>query len=326
MAGLTLRGVGFKSVFTASGTLNFFGDGWPPHRLFSSFFGKRFDFSGATFISKTTTLSPRAGHMPLDNDLQPREYFPKCINANYWKGVTLNSVGLSGPGAIELFRRKKWQSRIWPFLISFMSVGSSPDLRLGEAAKFADMLIAEQPNFQTDFGIQVNVSCPNTDHATREMIDGSLGILEVFKKLSVPIDLKIGVADAIEAGTPFTREIEASGLCDCLTCSNTIPWGRLPERIDWPALFGTRESPLKHLGGGGLSGKPLKPIVIEWLKTVRDAGITMPIKAGGGILARRDVREYMEAGASAFEIGSIAILRPWNVRRVIETGNNIFRR
>ncbi|MFH0892474.1 MAG: hypothetical protein V1867_06880 [Candidatus Falkowbacteria bacterium] len=323
MEGLVLRGVDFGTVFTASGTLNFFGEGWPYHRWYKMLFRKRFDFRGASFISKTTTFPARAGNMPLDRNLQPTSLFPDCVRVYFRKGAVLNSVGLSGPGAVELLKRKKWQARPKPFMISFMSLGSALEQKIEEADKFVGLLLKAKPEFRAPFGIQVNVSCPNTGHPTKELINDSLSILEAFRPLSVPLDLKIGVADALSAGVSFIKEIENSGRCDCLTCSNTIPWGKLPEQINWRKIFGSDISPLAHLGGGGLSGQELKPIVVNWLKAVRRAGISMPVKAGGGILNSQDARDYIKAGASALEIGCVAILRPWNVQSIIRTSNII---
>jgi dihydroorotate dehydrogenase len=321
MEGLVLRGINFGVVFVASGALNFFGEGWFYHPWYKLLFSKGFDFRNTTFISKTTTFFPRAGNMPLNNNLQPKNLFPDCTRVYFRKAMILNSVGLSGPGALNLLERKKWQTRTDPFMISFMSLGDSLEQKCEETKLFVDLLLKSKLEFQSSFGIQVNVSCPNTKYLTEGLIKDVFPILEIFKPLYVPLDLKIGVVDALNAGTDFVKEIENSGLCDCLTCSNTIPWGKLPERINWQKLFGTNISPLKHLGGGGLSGRPLKPIVLDWLKSVRSAGVLMPIKAGGGILSREDVREYVLAGASALEIGSVAPLRPWNLQSIIGSAN-----
>jgi len=120
MKGLTLRGVNFEPVFVASGTLNFFGEGWRSyHPWYKMLFRNQFDFRGTTFISKTTTFPAREGNMPLDENLQPRSLFPGCVRVYFRKGLVLNSVGLSGPGAVELLKRGKWQERREPFMISF---------------------------------------------------------------------------------------------------------------------------------------------------------------------------------------------------------------
>ena len=317
---MKLRDIDFGNIFLASGTLNSLGQGWRHHKIYKFIPG--FDFGGATFISKTTTLPEKKGNMPLGKNLQPKEFFPDCVRVYFWKGVVLNSVALSGPGAFELFAKKMWQSRTRPFMISFISLGKTLEKKLRETESFVSMLEKALPEFKAPVGIQVNVSCSNTEDPTKDMIKDSLAILEPFKRLnSIPIDLKISVADALDAGIDFIKEIESSGLCDCLTCSNTILWGCMPNWIDWKKLFGAIESPLAHLGGGSLSGWPLRQIVMHWLRYVRDNGITMPIKTGGGILSQNDALQMLSSGADAIEIGCVTILRPWRVKGIIETAN-----
>lgn len=319
---IVLREIDFGTAFVSSGTLNFFGEGWRNHKILKMIFPRGFDCGEATFIAKTTTLYAREGNMSLRNDLQPMRLIPDCIKINYSKGIMLNAVGLSGPGAEDLFYLREWQKRKDPFFISFMSLGETVEDQVREAEKFVAMLLFFLDEFQTDIGIQVNGSCPNTEHSTSDVFASSLAILEPFQKLGIPIDYKIGVADALTAGVTAIKEIERSGLCDCLTCSNTIPWGKLPELINWPDLFGSDESPLKKYGGGGLSGKPLKPIVESWLRKVRSARVTMPVKAGGGVLGPDDALDFLRAGADGVEIGAMSQLRPFRVRDTIEAINS----
>ena len=49
-----------------------------------------------------------------------------------------------------------------------------------------------------------------------------------------------------------------------------------------------------------------------------------PIVACGGILHPRDVRRVKQAGASAIEVGSASILRPWRVQPIIDEANREF--
>ena len=45
---IVLKGIDFGCVF-AAGTLNFFGNGWPYHKIYCALFDG-FDFTGATLI------------------------------------------------------------------------------------------------------------------------------------------------------------------------------------------------------------------------------------------------------------------------------------
>lgn len=317
---MILRNVDFDNVFIASGALNFFGQGWPYHKIFKILFPGMFSFFGTTFISKTTTLNRRDGNMFLDSNFQPKEIFPKCIKIDFIKAIVLNSVGLSGPGAEALFKTKIWQAIQRPFFISFMSLGNSREEIIRETKEFINLMKFYLPDFSAPVGLQINISCPNTKHKIIEMIKNAIMILEIARELNIPIDLKIGVADS---QMEFVKEIQDSGLCDCITCSNTIPWGKMSEVINWKKFFGTENSPLEHLGGGGLSGKPLLPIISAWISKARREGIIMPIKACGGILSKNDVMKIMFAGASAIELGCISILRPWRMQKVIQFANQI---
>jgi len=114
-------------------------------------------------------------------------------------------------------------------------------------------------------------------------------------------------------------EIGNNPLCDALCVSNTIPYGALPDRIDWKKLFGP-VSPLAKFGGGGLSGKPLLPLLLEWLKEIRDLGFTKPSTPAEAFFPRRRRKSFLRCADSIF-LGSIAFLRPWRVRRIVRKIN-----
>lgn len=317
---IILRGIPFGKVFTASGTLNFFGEGWPFHQLFRHIPG--FDFNSSVFIAKTTTLYPQPGNMPLTKDLQPTRFLPDCIRVYPAKAVVLNAVGLSGPGAHELFERGEWQKRKKTFAISFMAVGKNREDRIKETVSFANLLRSRLLNFAAKIGLEINISCPNTRHDPQELAIEASHLLKFAAIADVPLILKVNALTPIET----IKEIAERGFCDAIDCSNTIPYGAqplLPDKIEWKNLFGEK-SPLHHLGGGGLSGKPLLPIVARWIERVRTEGIKIPIIGGGGILSEKDVATLKDAGADAISIGSVAILRPWRVRGIIDYANRLF--
>jgi dihydroorotate dehydrogenase (NAD+) catalytic subunit len=315
---MNLRGINFGNVFVASGTLNFFGEGWRHHKIFKMLFG--LSFNGATFVSKTTTLNYREGNLDLNINLQPQLLFPDCIRVRPVKGVVLNSVGLSGPGAEHLFAHELWQKRTESFFISFMAVDATKKERVREAKEFAEILARELPSFSAKVGLELNISCPNTAHETLKLVDDAVDQLKAFANLGIPVILKINALTSVDA----VIQIADSGLCDAITVSNTIPWGQLPEKIDWQEIFGSTESPLKHLGGGGLSGYPLLPIVARWISEAREKGVTIPIIGGGGILKKDDVDFLHRCGADAIAIGSVAILRPWRVQGIIKRAKQIY--
>jgi len=308
----------FSNCFLSSGSLNFFREGYWYDDWFRVLVPGFKAIDKATFVAKTTTLNQRAGNMPLDKSFRPKELKPKCIKVYPLKGVIINAVGLSGPGAKVLLDTGRWQKLIEPFFISFMAVGSSRTERIEEMKRFVNLLSGYQDRFVTVVGLQINISCPNTEHSTRDLADEAISFLKIASDLGLPIDLKINTFVRNE----IVKEVQDSRLCDVLTISNTIPYGS--EGINWEKLFPHGQSPLKNLGGGGLSGKSILPLVLRRISELRAAGINLPIKGSGGILHIRDVDAMKAAGANAVEIGSVLILRPWRVAGIVARAAQIF--
>jgi dihydroorotate dehydrogenase len=327
---LRLFGVNYGPVQCASGAMGWFGEGYWYHNWVPGL-----DWAGCAFVSKTTTLERREGNMPFydveivkqrKHHFRPQERFPKSVVTFPWKGAVLNSVGLSGPGAKALFETGQWQDKKEPFFISFMSIAKTLEERKQETKAFVEMVELFEVDFGTQFGIQVNLSCPNTGHDTSKIAEEAAEILGLFqglrKSCQIPIVPKFNVLYPVEA----VREIEP--LCDAICTSNTLPWGQLPAEVDWRDYSACVHaeppvSPLAHLGNGGLSGAPLLPLVEEWVKAARGRKIDIPIIAGGGILRPRDVDVLANAGADAVFLGTIAILRGWRLRATIRRAHRL---
>jgi dihydroorotate dehydrogenase len=315
---MRLRGIDFGSVLDASGVRGFFGEGYWYHRWMPGL-----DFTGSTFVAKTTTLHPRAGNMPLKADgLSPRELRPKCIVVKPFQGVALNAVGLSGPGAAALLEDGRWQGRREPFFLSFMSVAATAEERHAEFRGFLDLLRPQLPRFKAPVGLQINFSCPNVGLHAEDLVREVKASLDAaaFVGFGMPLMPKFNALLSIAAALEIGRHPACAAIC----VSNTIPWGQYPELIDWKGIFGSEESPLKRFGGGGLSGRPLLPITAAWIERARTYGFDKPINAGGGILSPEDVAVMKDAGADSVFLGSIAMLRGWRVRSAIKAARRIF--
>jgi dihydroorotate dehydrogenase (NAD+) catalytic subunit len=311
-----LRGVEFGHVFNASGARGFFGEGYWYHPLAWPF---GLDYEGSTFVAKTTTLGARAGNMALTDKWRPYALIPDCIVVKPLKGVVLNAVGLSGPGCTALVKEWLKESSPGQFVISVMSVASTPKERLQEAKAMFELLRPLVLFQGTSFmALQINFSCPNVGLDTSHLVDEVQATLDESAKLGVSTMIKL---NALVPPSVAHRMTQHEG-CDALVVSNTIPWGQMPEVIDWKKLFGSDVSPLARYGGGGLSGAPLLTIVSTWIELARHAGIKKAIVAGGGILSKADAGQMLDAGASAIELGSVSILRPWRVRGIIQYVNS----
>lgn len=309
---MRLRGVDFGPIWGASGVQGFFGEGYWYHQWLG-WLG--LDFSGMTFVAKTTTVDPRVGNMSMRSDgTTPRDLFPDCINVRPLKGVALNSVGLSGPGLMPLLYRGEWQRRREPFCLSFMSLAQTPRERADQLREFVDQLGQALPSFQARIALQLNFSCPNVGMDPLHLIGEIDECLRIAAQLGIPLIPKLNVL----APPAIVRDLEAHTTCDGFCVSNTLPWGTLPDRIDWKRLW-PGGSPLNRhgYGNGGLSGHVLFPLVREWVQEARRHSPTFPINAGGGILKPDDAITLLQDGANSVFIGSMAFLRPWNVEPTI---------
>jgi dihydroorotate dehydrogenase len=323
---MSVRKNPFGPVWGASGVQGFFGEGYAFHRALALVPG--FNFDGMTFVAKTATIEPREGNMPLDGII-PRERFPKCVWANHRKGIALNAVGLSNPGVEVLLCCDRWQERTDPFQISFMSLESTAEARLTEWGKFLNAVARCLPGlYENPIGIQKNESCPNVGTGLSHFEEAAD---EIRAGLDMAAELQVTARIVIKLSANFppekAKDIAEHPLCWGICISNTIPWrARIPwlphdHQIDWDGLFGeSNTSPLNYRGleqPGGLSGKPLVPIVCEWIRAARFYGVECHINGGGGILSPRDVESYVFAGADSVFLGSIAFLRPWRVQGCI---------
>lgn len=319
---MKLRGIDFGNVLDASGVRGFFGEGYWYHKVLRPF---GLNFQGCTFVAKTTTLLERAGNMKrAADDISPAEMFPRCIVVRPFKGVALNAVGLSGPGAVSLFCDGRWQARRKPFFISFMSVEPTAQERVNELQRFTQVFRHHHRDFRAPIGLQINYSCPNVGLKPLELVGEIAEGLSIAGQLGIPLMPKFNVTVPVSVA----REVCKHPACDAICVSNSIPWGALPDKIDWKDLFGQDESPLAKLrmGGGGLSGAPLLSLTEAWIREARRQGIEKPINGGGGILRPSDVDVLVNAGASSVFLGSIAMLRGWRVQDAIRRANLLYAR
>ena len=307
---MQLCGIDFGNILGASGVQGFFGEGWWFHNIYKMLWRKQFDFSGMTFVSKTVTLRQRKGNV--------KGFLPSWARIDFFSGHMLNSMGLPNRGIETIVTENEWQKRTKPFMISIASVEPITEKRLDELSEIILCLKMFQKGFRAPFGLQINLSCPNTGHNLSEVINESEEALIRASFLNVPLMPKYSIASApIQA----IMELNKNPFCHGICVSNTLPFGF--EGIDWQKVWGTKVSPLARLGGGGLSGKTLCPLVCEWIVRLRDAGFTKPINGGGGILCAQDVKRYHKAGASSVFLGSGAKLRPWRVQEIIRCANSL---
>ncbi len=200
-------------------------------------------------------------------------------------GSFLNSVGLANPG-IEAFipeiKEIKKKTNI-PLIVSVF--GDDPHI-YAEVAKKSELAGAD--------AIEINVSCP---HAEVASIGLSAELTKKFteqvkKAVNIPVFVKLtpNLANII----PIAKAAENGG-ADAIVAINTVRGLSLDIETGRPIL--------SH-GIGGLSGKAIRPIGVRCVYEIYPH-VKIPIIGCGGISKWQDVLEYIYAGATAVQLGSI---------------------
>lgn len=149
--------------------------------------------------------------------------------------------------------------------------------------------------------VEVNLSCPNLEDGEMFSFSAALSaavVSTVASSVDVPVGAKI---------SPNTPELVAvAATCaeagaDFVVLTNTAMGFGLTLADRKPLLSG---------GVGGYSGPGLKPLSLRCVYEVHRALPALPIVGCGGITTGRDVAEYLIAGASAVEMGTVHLAEP----------------
>jgi len=265
---------------TGSGALGFDGRGWWwEHSLRWLGLLDPHDFA---IVVKTLTLRPRKGNL--------RWYAPwRCVRL--LSGGVVNAVGLTNPG-IEWWIRTCYPRMQRMRLRIIVSVYADS---VEEAEQLARLLAPLQIT-----AVELNASCPNVPHDST--VAHVVGMAEALCQAGHPLIVKVGYDQ------PYVEMAQAlEGTAEAIHAINAVPW-----RI----VFPEKPSPLAHLGGGAVSGEPIRPFVREVVACLREA-TRLPIIAGGGIYTLRDLEALWALGARAFSIGTLFLWAPWLPNRLV---------
>jgi dihydroorotate dehydrogenase (NAD+) catalytic subunit len=241
---------------------------------FGDEYARMLDLSSfGAIVTKTITARPREGNPT-----------PRIVDLGH--GV-INSIGLENPG-IDWFAGECVDNIDIPCEL-IVSVG-------GDTVEDYSTVAARLDGRANVAALEVNISCPNvakggiafgrypdSTAAVLEAVRGETGLPLIAKLPPLPGCINDVAAAAIEAGA------------DALAVSNTLPSISIDIDSQRPRLGGRT---------GGLSGPPLKPVALCLVYRLA-ALVDVPIVGIGGIETSGDAIEYILAGATAFEIGSV---------------------
>ena len=173
---------------------------------------------------------------------------------------------------------------------------------------------AEVAKIATEAGagaVELNVSCPHVEETGSE-IGQNLTLLtqvvqEVKKATNKPVIVKLSpnVTDI----TKIAQAATSAG-ADALTAVNTVRAIAIDTETAIPILSNTR---------GGLSGPAIKPIALRCVFDIYKK-VKTPIIGCGGITSWQDAIEFMLAGASAIQIGTVIVQKDHEVFQAINHG------
>ncbi|TWT90455.1 Dihydroorotate dehydrogenase B (NAD(+)), catalytic subunit [Pseudobythopirellula maris] len=241
-------------------------------------------------VPKTITQEPRQGNAP-------------------WRTVEtaagmLNSIGLDNDG-LEAFL-----AHHLPYLASLgapvvVSVaGRTHDefvamcRRVGEASAAGPAADA----------IELNISCPNVSHGVDFGVDPAR-CEELVRdcRLATELPIVAKLTPNVTSVATMAKAAEAGG-ADAIALINTC----LGMAVDW-----RRRRPLLGNVVGGLSGPAIKPIALRCVWQAAQA-VRTPIVGVGGVATLDDTMEFLVAGASAVQLGTVNFYRPTASMEVLD--------
>jgi dihydroorotate dehydrogenase (NAD+) catalytic subunit len=216
--------------------------------------------------------------------VNPMKGYPNPTVVPLGAGSYLNAVGLSNPG-VDAFSKELSNNKIIPIFISL--VGSS-EKDFSKMVKTFDSL--------NILGYEINLSCPHVSKMGMEVGDDPEAVNKIVKTVRMnttkPISVKVGVG-SIDVVELARVAVEAGA--DIITAINTLR----AMSIDIETMM-----PILSNRIGGLSGNAIKPIGIRCVYEISKK-LDVPVIGCGGVSSWKDVIEYMIAGASAVQVGSV---------------------
>lgn len=213
----------------------------------------------------------------------------------------INSIGLQNVG-IEKFIKEKLpelKKRKGVFIANIFGETEEEYLKLSEIINEIDIIPA----------IELNCSCPNVQkggiHFGTEpeiLKDLVFKVRKIYKK-----DLWVKLSPNVTSILPLAKAAIDAG-ADALTCANT--YKGMAIDVD------TGRVKIRNIFGG-LSGPAIRPLTLRLVYEI-NKNFKIPIIASGGIENYKDGLEYILAGASAFQIGTILFKNPKAPMEIID--------
>jgi dihydroorotate dehydrogenase (NAD+) catalytic subunit len=237
-------------------------------------------------IPKTVTRQPRAGNPP-----------PRTVET---PSGMLNAIGLDNDGLDHFIHHHLPYLRSLPTAIVANIAGKNED-------EFVEM--AEQLGGESGLaGLELNLSCPNVAGGVDFATDAEVTRRVVHRVRDVcPLPLLAKLTPNVTDVVAIARAAAEAG-ADAVTLVNTF----IGMAVDW-----RRRRPVLGNVTGGLSGPAIKPLALRMVWQVARQ-VRVPVVGSGGIATVDDVMEFLVAGASAVQLGTVNFYDPTASERIVE--------
>jgi len=240
-------------------------------------------FLGA-FTCKGTTLHPRSGNE-----------HPRIIQT---ASGMLNAIGLQNPGIQTVIEDYApiWATWDTPVIVNIAGESVEEFVELASLLEGVEGVAA----------IELNVSCPNVLAGGAVFGADALTVAKVTESVrrvtTLPIIVKL---------SPNSGDVRPTALAAASSGADAVS---LINTITGMGIDITRRRPTLANITGGLSGPAIKPIALRMVYEVAQvlhlSYPRVPIIGIGGISNANDALEFLMAGASAIQIGTINSTNP----------------
>jgi dihydroorotate dehydrogenase (NAD+) catalytic subunit len=231
--------------------------------------------------------------------IDPREGYRNPTVVAVAEESYLNAVGLANPGADAFSKEIEYNVNV-PIIVSL--VGSDSNDFPPIIKKFDRLNI---------LGYEINLSCPHVAKLGTEVGDDPKMVEQIVKTAKSithkPLIVKVGIGNSDVVN--IAKVAKDSG-ADAVTAINTIRAMVINVEDGIPILSNRV---------GGLSGRSIKPIGVRCVYEIFKK-IEIPVIGCGGIFTWEDAVEYILAGASAIQLGTVIGYRGISAFRDITLG------
>jgi dihydroorotate dehydrogenase (NAD+) catalytic subunit len=243
-------------------------------------------------ISEFIDLSKIGGIVTKSISLKPRKGNPPQRIVETPAGM-LNAIGLANVGLDDFINTK----------IPFLKEHDAPiicNIAASSIEEYVECVRALETE-DAIHGFEINVSCPNVKEGGLQFGNDVSAVgkitASVRKETKKPLIVKL--SPNVSYIHQFARAVKEEG-GDAVTAINTL--------VGTAFNIFTRKPKIYNINGG-LSGPAIKPVALAKVLEIRQK-VDIPIIGVGGIMSWKDVIEFMIAGSSAVQLGTLNFINP----------------